>query len=306
MFVSATVVSASALVLLAGQALGHGKITSPPPRSDTVGDAFGAACGTQLLSVVTSDPYGNIEGEEQITSSSSSCNLWICKGYQFDDNAAFVQSYTAGQVIDMEVEIRAPHTGYANVSIVSTSTNTIIGDTLISWDDYASTATGVTSDETSFSITMPDLGSQCATAGDCVIQWFWYAPPGVDQTYEDCIDFVMDGSGSGSGSSSSVETSAPAATPVVTSATAAFEASSSSVATLSAVTPASSTDTTTSASTPSPTGTSCTASCCCQNEYNACAAAGGSDCEAAAETCMETVQTIRKIKRSGTLGRRLY
>ncbi len=111
MFASTTIVSASALVLLAGQALGHGKITSPPPRSDTVGDAFGAACGTQLLSVVTSDPYGNIQGEEQITASSSSCNLWICKGYQFDDNAAFVQSYTAGQVIDMEVEIRAPHTG---------------------------------------------------------------------------------------------------------------------------------------------------------------------------------------------------
>ncbi len=41
-------------------------------------------------------------------------------------------------------------------------------------------------------------------------------------------------------------------------------------------------------------------------EYNACAAAGGSDCEAAAEACMETVQAIRKIKRSGTLGRRLY
>ena len=79
---------------------------------------------------------------------------------------------------------RSP-SGNANVSIVDTTSNTVIGDALISWDVYASTATGVTADQTNFDITIPeDLGGKCTTAGDCVIQWFWDAPE-IDQTYEE-------------------------------------------------------------------------------------------------------------------------
>ncbi|PBL03290.1 hypothetical protein ARMGADRAFT_874061, partial [Armillaria gallica] len=171
--------------------LGHGKLTSPSPRSDTIGSAFSEACGSQLLSVETSDAYGNIQQEMQTsTVDSSICNLWLCKGYQFADNEANVQSYTAGQTVSMTAEIRAPHTGIANVSIVATATNTIIGDALYSWDDYASNQSGVTADDEAWDITIPsDLGDQCATAGDCVIQWYWYSES-VDQTYEDCVDFT--------------------------------------------------------------------------------------------------------------------
>ncbi|KAL1741595.1 hypothetical protein HDZ31DRAFT_6563, partial [Schizophyllum fasciatum] len=206
------------LLALAARVAAHGKLTSPAPRSDTVGDAFEAACGTQMRSIVTSDPYGNSQGEMQVAASdfdASKCNVGLCKGYQFDDNKANVQTYSLGEKIPMVVEIRAPHTGNANVSIVDTASNSVIGDALISWDVYASTSTGVTKDQTNFDITMPeDLGGKCTNAGDCVIQWFWDAPE-IDQTYEDCVDFVVGGSGSGSGSGAS---SAPASSAAATSA----------------------------------------------------------------------------------------
>ncbi|KAK0223518.1 hypothetical protein IW262DRAFT_1268729, partial [Armillaria fumosa] len=208
---SATWISISVALLFAGQALGHGKLTSPSPRSDTIGSAFSEACGSQLLSVETSDPYGNIQQELQTsTVDSSICNLWLCKGYQFADNESNVQSYTAGQTVSMTAEIRAPHTGIANVSIVATATNTIIGDALYSWDDYASNQSGVTADDEAWDITIPsDLGDQCATAGDCVIQWYWYSES-VDQTYEDCVDFTVGGSSDSSSSTSAVSASATA------------------------------------------------------------------------------------------------
>lgn len=39
------------------------------------------------------------------------CNLWLCKGYQFGDNKAGVQTYTAGQEVHYKVWIRIPHAG---------------------------------------------------------------------------------------------------------------------------------------------------------------------------------------------------
>ncbi|KAG7451349.1 uncharacterized protein BT62DRAFT_418388 [Guyanagaster necrorhizus] len=223
--ISATLISTS-VVFLAGQAFGHGKLTSPPPRSDTIGSAFSEACGSQLLSVETSDPYGNIQQEMQTSSDeTSACNLWLCKGYQFADNEANVQSYTAGQTVSMTADIRAPHTGIANVSIVATATNTVIGDALYSWDDYASNQSGVTADDEAWNITIPnDLGDQCTAAGDCVIQWYWYAES-IDQTYEDCIDFTAGGSSDSSASTtaaSASESATVASAEATTSATSIF------------------------------------------------------------------------------------
>jgi hypothetical protein len=198
----------------------HGFVTSPEPRMP--GPAMKAACGNQVEINQQSDNYGNIQGELQVAAGQSGynageCDIWLCKGYKFADNKANVQSYTAGQKVPFKVDIRAPHTGVANVSVVDTSSNSVIGKPLISWDVYASTATGVTSDETDFSVTIPkDLGSQCATAGDCVLQWYWYAES-IDQTYESCVDFTVGGSSSGStGStgSSSVAASAPSTSSV--------------------------------------------------------------------------------------------
>ncbi|EEU39793.1 uncharacterized protein NECHADRAFT_8620, partial [Fusarium vanettenii 77-13-4] len=187
----------------------HGFVRSPPPRKP--GDAFKAACGEQPFYQQSSDINGNVQGIFQVVGTgadSAKCNLWLCKGFQADDNTENVQTYSLGQEIDFDVNIAAPHTGYANVSVVKTSSNTVIGEPLIEFSNYASNA-GVDANNTAFSVTLPSsLGGDCTTAGDCVLQWFWDAPD-IDQTYESCVDFVV-GSGSGSGNSGS-SPSAPAA-----------------------------------------------------------------------------------------------
>ncbi|PSN62263.1 hypothetical protein BS50DRAFT_141639 [Corynespora cassiicola Philippines] len=204
--------AALGLAGLVSSVAGHGYIVSPAPRMP--GDAMSASCGQQMFNNQNSDHYGNVQGQLQVTNGqadydAAACNVWLCKGYQFDDNTANVQEFTAGQTVAMEVEIRAPHTGTANVSIVKTSSNSVIGTPLISWDEYASNSAPIPEEQTKFDITIPaDIGSECATAGDCVIQWFWDARS-IDQTYEGCIDFTVGGSGSGSPAPSA---SAPAAT----------------------------------------------------------------------------------------------
>ncbi|CAH0052583.1 unnamed protein product [Clonostachys solani] len=197
----------------------HGFIKSPTPRKP--GDAFKAACGEQPYYQQSSDINGNVQGILQVVGSSldsANCNLWLCKGFQFDDNSASVESYTLGQTIPFEITIAAPHTGVANVSVVKTSSNSVIGDPLIEFDNYASNA-GIPANNTAFSVTLPsDLGGECTTAGDCVLQWFWDAPD-IDQTYEACVDFTVGGgSGSSPSSSSAVASSAPTQTIATSSA----------------------------------------------------------------------------------------
>ncbi|KAF2467731.1 uncharacterized protein BDR25DRAFT_327268 [Lindgomyces ingoldianus] len=211
---------------------GHGFVTSPQARMP--GDAMAAACGAQVASNQESDNYGNIQGELQVANGQSdynaaACDIWLCKGYKLDDNKASVQSFTAGQVVPITVDIRAPHTGTANVSIVKTSDHSLIGAPLISWDVYASNAVTIPDDQKNFDITIPsDLGSQCATAGDCVIQWYWDARS-IDQTYESCIDFTVGGSGAGNSASPSqpVSSTAPASSAPATSAPASSSAAAS-------------------------------------------------------------------------------
>ena len=188
--------SIAALAGLISLVNGHGFVTSPTARMP--GAAMKAACGNQVEINQQSDNYGNIQGELQVASSQSDynageCDIWLCKGYKFADNKDNVYSYTAGETIDFTVAIHAPHTGVANVSVVDTASNTVIGNPLISWSVYASVATGVAANNTNFSVTMPtDLGSQCSTAGACVLQWYWYAES-IDQTYESCVDFTVGG-----------------------------------------------------------------------------------------------------------------
>jgi predicted carbohydrate-binding protein with CBM5 and CBM33 domain len=210
----------------------HGRITSPTPR--LARSAMQAACGEQVYNNQASDSYGNIQGELQIAATqtdykAAECGIWLCKGYKYADNTANVQSYTAGQVVPFTFDVRAPHTGTANVSIVNTATNSIIGDILLYYPDFADNAKTIPANETSFSITIPsDLGDTCSTAGTCVIQHWWNAAS-TDQTYESCVDFTVGGSESSSGSSNSSVT-----VSVVT--TSAVVASSSAVTTSAAVT----------------------------------------------------------------------
>ncbi|TVY41706.1 hypothetical protein LOCC1_G005528 [Lachnellula occidentalis] len=248
----------------------HGFITSPTAR--LAGSAMKAACGEQVYNNQASDNYGNIQGELQVASSQSDynaaeCNIWQCKGFKYADNTANVQSWTAGQVVPFTFDVRAPHTGTANVSIVNTATNAIIGEPLLTYADFGDNSKTIPANETSFSITIPsDLGDVCATAGACVVQHWWNAAS-IDQTYESCVDFTVGGSGaspsvSASASASAVSTKAAA---VVSSSSVApttlQTVASSSISTASAVPTTlqtfvkSTSVSSTAAATPSATGT---------------------------------------------------
>ncbi|CAN8104707.1 unnamed protein product [Discula destructiva] len=240
--------------LFAAGVSAHGRVTSPPPRP--LGDAMSSSCGMQVWNQMSSDPNGNIQTMAQVGASQSdfdaaACHLWQCRGYQFADATAdTIQSFSAGQVIPVSVTVAAPHTGVANVSIINLATNSVIGTPLADWSVYASVATGVTANDTSFSITMPDtLDAACETAGGCALQWWWDARS-IDQTYMSCVDFTFSGSSSSS-SSSSGSSSAAASPSVVPSSTlvavssAAEVAATTAPATAAATTPASDPVTTT-------------------------------------------------------------
>ncbi|KAF8601532.1 hypothetical protein BDV93DRAFT_558367 [Ceratobasidium sp. AG-I] len=175
----------SFVAALVGQVAAHGVVTSPPVRQP--GTAYRTNCGEQIFNNVNSDNAGNIQALEQNKQASfnaDSCNLNLCKGLQFADvNTADIQTFTAGQVLPIVADIRAPHTGTANVSIVDTASNTIIGTPLITFAEYASVSRPLQANQTHFSVTLPDLGSKCATAGACVLQWWWDARS-IDQTCE--------------------------------------------------------------------------------------------------------------------------
>ena len=151
----------------------HGLVQKPATRQP--GAATGTACGKTMQNfyqidntsypeaLLRANPGGLKDGYD-----AKKCNLWLCKGYQFADNSAHVQAYKPGDVIDMEVWIRIPHKGYANVSVVDTASNAVVGSPLLVWkDNYAATA-NPPKDQTKFSITVPELGGKCTTAGACV------------------------------------------------------------------------------------------------------------------------------------------
>jgi predicted carbohydrate-binding protein with CBM5 and CBM33 domain len=186
----------SLLFVLASQACAHGIIVQPPSRA--AGTAYKAACGEQVYNNQASDPYGNVQqlaqiGKNQKDFNASTCNLAMCKGFQASDtNASSVQQFTRGQTVPIKVEIRAPHTGTANVSIVNAQDNTMMGQMMMYWADYASTKTGVQKNQTDFSVTIPSdvPAGSCTQAGQCVVQWWWDSRE-ADQTYMSCVDFVL-------------------------------------------------------------------------------------------------------------------
>ncbi|KAL2151764.1 hypothetical protein VTH82DRAFT_6862 [Thermothelomyces myriococcoides] len=220
----------ASLVSLLPLVAAHGFVTSPPARRP--GSAYRATCGEQPFYQQSSDINGNVQGVQQVVGqdTTDACNLWLCKGFVLEDNEDRVQSFSFGQTIDFQVNIAAPHTGYANVSVVKTSTNTIIGEPLIEFENYASN-NGVAANNTAFSVTLPsDLGGSCTTAGDCVLQWFWDAPD-IDQTYESCVDFtVSSGVDGGSGGSTSAFPTAPATATTATPTSAPSTSSSAAAA----------------------------------------------------------------------------
>jgi len=186
-------VSLFGLAGLVSQTSAHGLVREPATRGP--GEATEAACGKVMAEFYRADNTSYPEallranpGGLEAPYDPENCNLWLCKGYQFADNAANVQSYTAGQVVDFDVWIRIPHEGHANVSVVDTASNSVIGTPLVAWPDHYAGSANPPANQTKFSVTIPELGDQCAEAGACVIQWYWF---GQGQTYESCVDFNL-------------------------------------------------------------------------------------------------------------------
>ncbi|KDN60972.1 hypothetical protein CSUB01_08807 [Colletotrichum sublineola] len=171
----------AATALLATMVSAHGNVVSPPTRQ--AGAAMAAACGKANVQAVTSDPTIPLE---DLVNPPATCA-------KFEDNEANVQTFTAGQVVNMKAEIPIPHEGPMNVSIVDTASNEAIGEPLIVFDSYADeNLAQLPANNTDFNITMPSNlpAGKCVQGGECVVQWFWFGT-NAKQTYESCVDFVM-------------------------------------------------------------------------------------------------------------------
>ncbi len=149
----------------------HGLVSKPATRLP--GDATAAVCGKPMVAFYKADETSYPEALKRQSGWDSGlkpaqCNLYLCKGFQFEDNKDNVQKYKPGDVIDLEVKIRIPHKGYANVSVVDLAANAVIGEPLKKWaDNYAATSSPP-KDQTQFSIKLPDFAGKCTVPGQCV------------------------------------------------------------------------------------------------------------------------------------------
>ncbi|KAJ7285222.1 hypothetical protein C8J57DRAFT_711710 [Mycena rebaudengoi] len=173
-------------------AAAHGTVTIPTPRA--IGAANVAACGATVNSILKSDKFGPIEnaGLAPVTYNTTACHLFFCRGYQLEDNLNNTRVYSPGTAVAFHVSIEAHHTGFANVSVVNLVTQTPIAR-LFTWPVYANDTLGPPDwpkNESDFTVTIPNLGSQCAKVGQCAIQWWWWGTQ-VKQTFESCVDFTQ-------------------------------------------------------------------------------------------------------------------
>ncbi|KAE9365516.1 hypothetical protein N431DRAFT_420702 [Stipitochalara longipes BDJ] len=158
-----------------------------------------SACGASVAQLVTADNTSHVEGMPEAALKEkafnpTACNVFLCKGLQFQDNRDNVQTFRPGQVVNIRASITIPHEGPMNVSIINTKMNMPIGDPLITFASYADeTLPVLPPNNTNFDVTIPmNIGSTCSIAGACVLQWFWFGTK-ADQTYESCVDMVVPG-----------------------------------------------------------------------------------------------------------------
>ncbi|KAB5570103.1 hypothetical protein GE09DRAFT_1054998 [Coniochaeta sp. 2T2.1] len=192
------------LTSLPNPVLSHGYLTHPPPRQP--GPSTLSACGSPIYSAITRDLTSHIEGLPELSTlpdsgftNSTLCNLWLCRGLQYADNLNQTQLWRTGEVVKVKVKITIPHDGMANVSVVDTRRNEVVGEMLKVWEaGYANEKEffegRMPRDVTEFEVTLPKgLEGRCRGGGDC---WWWYGK-GARQTYESCVDFVIVADGDG-------------------------------------------------------------------------------------------------------------
>ncbi|CUA73065.1 hypothetical protein RSOLAG22IIIB_10510 [Rhizoctonia solani] len=154
-----------------------------------IGSDFNPVCANQYLQT---DQISDIDNDV-ITGQMQPILLpWTSVPvFKFEDNTATVQSYTPGQVVNIDLDIINHHpSGYANVSVINSATNTRIGEPLIAWNPYFGSGYPYPKSEENFNVTIPELGGKCKVAGECVIQYHWYSI-NASQTYQNCIDFTV-------------------------------------------------------------------------------------------------------------------
>lgn len=165
------------LLNLLPPASAHGYVAQPPARQ--AGPSTSAACGKPITDAIIRDNTSHVEGLPELAFRSdsgfdpSSCNLWLCRGIQFADNLNQTQIWSPGQSVRIKVKITIPHDGSANVSIVDTKRNEVVGYSLMVWSGgYANEreffAGSLPVNNTEFNITLPDVSGRCGRAGDCV------------------------------------------------------------------------------------------------------------------------------------------
>lgn len=161
----------------AGLVAAHGLVVGSA-RVRSVGPATIAACGKAVTDEILSDNTSHIEGLPELaatdpTFNPAKCNVFLCKGIQFEDNKDNVQMLKPGQVVHFDVDITIPHNGDANMSIVDTKTNKIIGNMVAEWpknfaDEAQFASHAIPLNQTSFNITMPDVSAGCSQPAACV------------------------------------------------------------------------------------------------------------------------------------------
>lgn len=111
---------------LASTVISHGLITFPPSRIP--GPAMEAACGASVTALVVADNTSHVEDMPEAAAltpnfNATACPLFLCKGQQFADNLANVQTFQPGQVVNMLASIPIPHEGPMNVSIIDSESH---------------------------------------------------------------------------------------------------------------------------------------------------------------------------------------
>lgn len=179
--------SVFAFAALVATVAAQGGITSPQIRK--AGDHFKDACGDNAYKALKGDPNHPTKdltsaAHGDPTYNSTSCNFSLCNGIPFKDNEANVVKLCPGKQVPVKYDVKTAQPGSADMSIIDTTTNKVIGQPLKKFDSFGKD-TGVQS----WNIDMVDTQDKCSKPGDCVLQFVWKSN---DKTFNSCVDFVKD------------------------------------------------------------------------------------------------------------------
>ncbi|KAJ8606598.1 hypothetical protein MRB53_040827 [Persea americana] len=171
-----------------------------PHLVDLAGPAYSRSCGAAVAAQDKTDLTQEVQTLSR-TAPLAGCDLYLCKGYQFEDvKPEAVQRYKIGQSIDFVYDLTIPHPGNdpTNITIIDVKSRAVISKEL-----FSSPSLGTLVRNISLPILIPALSNTtaCKTAGECVLALNWDAKD-INQTFrmfadkyiltiESCVDFVL-------------------------------------------------------------------------------------------------------------------